>query len=178
MRTSDSQKIWRYEDRIWRTDRCALIRRDATTLACGWADPHNRRGGVCTLTDGPYSQYPVICAPVIWHVLYNLENRDRQFPREPSTDLAIVFWHTVPAGGIELRDGFVAQCPSTRTLRCGQTVVGPTAVDVTVPVPIIADPTIANPTVVDPTIAIPTPVGQPPWCLRLPTTGCSAVRRL
>jgi len=124
-----------------------------------------------------YSQYPVLCAPVIHHVLYNWEDRDRQIPREPSTDLAIVIWHTVQTGGIELRDGFVAQWPSGRTRRCGPTAVGPTAVNATVPVPTIADPTIVYPTVVDPTIVIPTAVGQPLWCQRLPDTGWSEVSR-
>jgi len=47
-----------------------------------------------------YSQYPVICAPVICHVLYNWEDRDRQFPREPSTDLAIVFGNVAQTEGI------------------------------------------------------------------------------
>ena len=40
--------------------------------------------------DPHYSQYPVICASVICHVLYNWEDRDRQLPQEPSTNLAIV----------------------------------------------------------------------------------------
>jgi len=69
-----------------------------------------------------YSQYPVICAPVICHVLYNWEDRDRQFPREPSTDLAIVFWNAAQTGGIGNRDGFVAHC----TRRCEHTVIRPT----------------------------------------------------
>jgi len=51
-------------------------------------------------TINAYSQYPVICAPVICHVLCNWEDRDRQLPREPSTNLAIVFWNAAQTGGI------------------------------------------------------------------------------
>ena len=120
----------------------------------------------------PTLQTIIWCLYILCHVLYNWEDRDRQFPRDPSTDLAIVIWHTVQTGGIELRDGFVAQWASGRTRRCGPTVVGPTAVDATVPVPTIADPTIA-----DPTIVIPTAVGKPLRCPRLPTAGWSAVSR-
>ena len=63
-----------------------------------------------------YGHYPFICAPVMGHVLYYWADRDRQSPRDPSTDLAIFI--SIQTGGIEQRDGFVAQWHCGRARPC------------------------------------------------------------
>jgi len=69
---------------------------DSHAVSCG-----GPRHYVCHAIFVPgYSQYPVICAPVICHILYNWEDHDRQLPREPSTNLAIVFWNAAQTVGI------------------------------------------------------------------------------
>jgi len=58
------------------------------------------RDPVLTLTTSAKVGKTAICAPDICHVLYNWEHRDRHFPREPSKDLAIVFWNAAETEGI------------------------------------------------------------------------------